>query len=131
MKRDFELIRKLLLFFEQKEETRPVGVLPIEGYSDNQIMYHCMLLYDAGLLRCEPIKSRTSDRVVKVVPFELTWDGHEFLDRIRSDDVWNNINKLAKSKGISLSYSLINQLADKIIAGLLLAPKSGKERGKA
>jgi len=114
MRRDFELIRKLLLFFEEKEGQKPVKVLSIEGYDELTIKYHLVLLHDAGLLRCEPIRSSTSDRVIYVIPFELTWDGHEFLEKIRNETTWRKIMDTIKVKGGAIAFSVINQLATKI-----------------
>ncbi len=111
MKRDFELVRKLLLFFEERETPERIDVPPIEGYEEFTIKTHLVLLHDAGLLRCEPVTSSTSDRVIYVIPFELTWEGHEFLGKIRDDKVWNKIKTVISSKGGSLVFSVINRLA--------------------
>lgn len=113
MKRDMELIRKLLLFFDEKETPEQVQVPPIDGYNDLTIKYHLVLMYDAGLLRCEPVTSTTSDRVIYVLPFELTWDGHEFLDTIRNDSVWQRVRETISAKGGSLAFSIISKLASK------------------
>jgi hypothetical protein len=70
-----------------------------------------VLLHDAGLLRCEPVRSRTSDRVIYVLPFHLTWEGHEFLANVKNDGVWKKIRSVAASKGGSLAFNVVNQLA--------------------
>lgn len=112
MKRDFELIRKLLIFFEDKQSPKHCEVPEIEGYDDKStIKGHLVLLYEAGLLRCEPVKSSTSDRVIYVIPFDLTWEGHEFLDKVRDDTVWRKITGMVSSKSGSVAFSVINQLA--------------------
>ena len=111
MKRNFELIRKLLMFFEEKESAKHVEVPPIGGYDERTIKYHLVLLHEAGLLHCEPIRSTTSDRVIYVIPFDLTWDGHEFLDKVRNGNVWIRIRDAITSKGGSLAFSVVNHLA--------------------
>ncbi len=80
MKRDPDLVRQLLIFFDAKSSPDLVKIPSIEGYDVLTIKYHGVLLYDAGFLRCEPVTSSTSTRVIEVWPFELTWAGHEFLD---------------------------------------------------
>ena len=115
MKRDMELIRKLLFYFEQKPDSGHVVVPPIEGYEEVVIKYHCRLLYEAGLLNCEPVKSSTSDRVISVVSFDLTWAGHEFLDKIRSESTWNRIKAQAREKSLALSFNIVNELAQRIV----------------
>jgi len=111
MKRDLDLIRQLLIFFEEKESPQHIEVPPIEGYDELAIKYHLVLLYDAGLLRCEPVRSSTSDRVIYVLPFALTWEGHEFLDKVKNESVWKKIRTVVASKGGSLAFSVVNQLA--------------------
>ena len=119
MKRDFDLIRKLLLQFEDKEDSGVVEKPEVEGYSYEAVAYHCRLLNDAGFLRCEPIKSSTSDRVIRVLPFELTWEGHEFLDKIKSDSSWLKIKSYAKEKGLALSFSVVTEIAKRLATQLL------------
>ncbi len=113
MKRDIELVRSLLLFFRDKSGPEMVEVPPIEGYEEDEIKYHCILLYDAGFLRCEPVTSSTSDRVIYVLPFELTWDGHEFADKLVNETVWKKIKETVSSKGGVLALNVIKQLATK------------------
>ena len=70
-----------------------------------------MLLHDAGLLRCEPIKSSTSDRVIYVIPFDLTWEGHEFLDKVKDEKVWRKISDVIASESGAVAFSVVNQIA--------------------
>jgi hypothetical protein len=114
MTRDFELIHKLLVFFDEKPDVNCVEVPDVgSDYSEIQIKYHLVLLYEAGFLNCEPVRSSTSDRVIYVLPFNLSWDGYEFLAKIRSDGVWPKIQSAIASKGGTLAFSVINQLATK------------------
>ena len=76
-------------------------------------------MHEAGLVRCEPIKSKTSDRVLYVIPFDLTWDGHEFLDKVRNESVWRKIRDVITSKGGSLAFSVVNQVATRFAMDLV------------
>jgi hypothetical protein len=114
MTRDFDLIRDLLMFFDKKEDAGPTETAQINiGYTELLIKYHLLLLYQAGLLDCEPMKSSTSDRVISVIPFNLTWQGHEFLAKIRSDTVWQKIKTKIISAGGSHAFTVIERLATK------------------
>jgi hypothetical protein len=119
MKRDFELIRKLLIFFEEKQSAGHVQLPPIDGYDERTVKYHLVLLYEGGLLSCEAVRSTTSDRVIYVIPFDLTWDGHEFLDKVRSESVWRRIRDVITSKGGSLAFSVVNELATRFALELV------------
>lgn len=115
MKRDFDLVRKLLLFFDASDG-EPVEVPPIGGYDTQAIKYHLVLLYDAGFLRCEPVNSRSGERLVYVLPFELTWAGHELLDTIRAPFVWDEVLATLQRVGLaSASIEIVKQLAERAI----------------
>lgn len=114
MKRDLDLIRKLLVFFDEKPGPEMVEVPPIEGYDEAAIKYHLMLLHDAGYLRCEPVTSSMSDRVIYVLPFDLTWEGHEFLAKAQNEYVWDEVMRDIKDRGFkSASVDLLKRLLDK------------------
>lgn len=116
MKRDLELVRKLLLFFDEKPGSEHVELPPISGYEELSIKYHLVLLHDAGYLRCETVKSSTSDRVIYVLPFDLTWSGHEFLDKIREQFIWDEVMATIKEHGFfSASVDFVKKLADSAI----------------
>ena len=122
MKRDFDLVRKLLLFFEDKPNDEAVQVPPIEGYPELEIKYHLVLLHEAGLLRCETVTSQsTPDRVIYVIPFGLTWQGHEFLDASRDETLWKKVTTEIKEQGLAVTFAVLQALlvaAAKKAAGL-------------
>lgn len=110
MKRDPDLVRQLLIFFDAKSSPDLVKIPSIEGYDVLTIKYHGVLLYDAGFLRCEPVTSSTSTRVIEVWPFELTWAGHEFLDTAPDNARWRSVVSVAKEKGGAIPFTVIGQL---------------------
>ncbi len=114
MKRNFDLIRKLLFFFEDRDQCDFIETPTVDGFLPEVVSYHLRLLHDAGFLRCEPIKSSTSDRVIRVLPFELTWEGHEFLDKVRSEGTWSKIKAYSKDKGLALSFAIVSELAKRL-----------------
>ena len=115
-----DLVRKLLLFFDQRTETAPVQVPPIDGdYDPVFIQYHLNLLYEAGWITAEPARSGTSDRVIYVLPFELTWQGHDFLDAIRNDTVWQRTKTVIAKTGGAVPVELVRQVADRVIQAVL------------
>ena len=111
MKRDMDLIRKLLLYFEGKDSPECVEVPSVEDYDSTTIKTHLVLMYDAGLLRCEPIKSSTSDRVIRVIPFELTWAGHDFLQTMRDENLWKKAKEHVLKPGASWSFEILKEWA--------------------
>ncbi len=104
MKRDMELIRKILLAIE-KAERYPEVIAKIPGYEERVVGHHQYLLLDAGLVYGEPLEP--ADDVPMAFPFCLTWKGHEFLDAARNETIWNAAMQKAKSAGASLSFAVL------------------------
>ena len=49
----------------------------------------------------------------------LTWQGHEFLDALRSDTVWRRVRTELKDRALSLPLSVIQQFATQIGASMV------------
>ncbi len=111
MKRDIDLIRKLLIYLEEKTDDKIIMKLELNGYSESEVMYHFILMDQADLIRCErEISSSTSDRVIRVYPFSLTWQGHELLEASRNETTWNKAKSIIISKSGSLSIDVLKAL---------------------
>jgi hypothetical protein len=63
MKRDLDLVRKLLLYYEEKEDYRMDSSPSVEGYDELQVLYHLLLMDEAGLIRCEREVSKSTPSV--------------------------------------------------------------------
>ncbi len=107
MHRDPDLIRKLLFHFEAKPDYKAEKCPPIDAYGEQEIMYHMLLLAQAGLLDHEPSRSTTSDRIISVLGFGLTWQGHEFLAAARDDSLWER----AKQNVLGAAGGMVFDLA--------------------
>ena len=96
MKRDMDLIRKILFEIES-EPTRSSGLsIQIPSYSDDEVMYHLVLLQEAGLIDAVTINDRSR---AQVYPTRLTWEGHEFLDAARDNTNWNKAKEVMANTG--------------------------------
>lgn len=121
MQRDWELVRKILAALETLGSTSAhLDSRSIEGYDSDLISYHFYILKQAGLI--EATCTKVMDVGLSCVATSITWEGHEFLDKVRSDTTWNKIKTAAKSKGVDLSFEVIKQVAVIVIKGLLGAP---------
>lgn len=114
MKRDMELIRKILLFLEDRQDFKAVLELPIEGYDQGVVRYHILLLAQAGLVDFEPEKTKTG-RIIRAHVLGLNWAGHEFLDAVRSEKVWRKLLKYTKEKGGALPFELLKALGIELL----------------
>lgn len=112
MNRDMDLVRKLLIWFDAKKDTRGVrsDAICIEGHDQLTVRFHILLLAQRGLVDHEPMKSSTSDRIIDALVFNLTWEGFELLDAIRDDAVWAKVKKQASKVGV-WSVELLKDIA--------------------
>ena len=55
----------------------------------------------------------------------LTWKGHEFLDTIRSDTIWQKTKKVFAKEGISMSFDLVESVASEVAASVLKSSIGG------
>ena len=110
MKRDYQLARKILLLLEQKSTPEAIECPSIEGYDDLTIKYHLLLLAQAKLIDYEPELTSTG-RIIRVFAFNPSWQGHDFLDSVRDDKIWNMVKAQASQKGTSLPFEVLKSLA--------------------
>jgi len=111
MKRNLDLVRKILIYLEKKQDEKMMKSLELEGYESKEIMYHLILMDQAGLLRCErEVSSSTPDRAICVYPFSLSWQGHEFLEASRNESTWNKAKRIVIDKTGGLSVDVLKAL---------------------
>lgn len=48
----------------------------------------------------------------------LTWEGYEYLDKIRDDSIWKKVKDVAKDKGLPLAIDTVKQIASVIISSM-------------
>ena len=103
MKRDFELIRKLLLEIEGEK-------VDLSSYTEDQILYHKALLLEAGLAEGKPhYPNKPTEIPDKVIIRKLTWEGHNFIDAIRDDDRWKKSKEWIREAGKILTLETIKE----------------------
>ena len=114
MKRDMELIRKMILLIED----HPSGWAPdieIVGYTAQQIGYHSFLIINAGLADGENFTT-TGDSAPHFRISNLTSAGHDFADSMRNQYVWDEVMGDIKEKGLpSVTLDVAKKLLDKAI----------------
>lgn len=114
MKRDMELVIKILKKIEEKNSPEPFYVrMSDEGYDDELVMYHLEIMKEAGLI--EAVEFSTLDGYDIMVK-RLTWEGHEFLDAARNDSVLSKAKEIAKQKGAELSSLPLMVVKDLLLA---------------
>ena len=118
MKRDMDLIRKILFYIEDNYQAggSPIDICvgSIDGYSSGEIYEHCQLAYQAGLIQ-KPIEASTMTGRFCLVS-SLTNNGYDYLDKIREDTIWNNTKKIIKEKGLPMLVETIKSISTTLIS---------------
>ena len=109
MRRDMELIRKMLIAIEDNSAGWAPDPFKIEGYSDDTIAYHAYLLVDAGLAKGTDVTSTMSNAPEYVIQ-TLTWAGHEFCQAAREDTRWKKAMGMIAEKGGAITFEVLKEL---------------------
>jgi hypothetical protein len=107
MKRDFDLIRKILLYVEENREEGSFMINKLENYDNQTLIFHCKLLADKGFLKGRALKSLTPGND-DFQCYGITYEGYEFLDKIRDITIWGKIKKYVKDNKMELGFHIIN-----------------------
>lgn len=121
MRLNYDCIRDILLTIEEVttfdknfEFYRDSDNLLLSKYQPEEILYHIKQLNLAGLLYGHG-HMQDGDIIID----DLSWEGHDFLNNIRNQDVWNKTKNLAKELGV---YSLksLSLISAKYVTQLVL-----------
>lgn len=123
MKRNWDTIREILIKVE--ECTLPTEMVRLSNFPPEraaEISYHAAILIEAGLVNGQMVQT-LGPTVKDFFAHRLTWEGHEFLDSIRSNTVWEKTKKTFVDKGIEMTFDLVkagaSQIAGAIMKGAL------------
>lgn len=109
MKRDWDIIRLILLDYENDSEE---FAMP-EAVSEEQILYHIQLLIDAGFIADAIVTKGQMGEIKGVTGGRLTMQGHDFLDSIRHDTVWREVRSAILRLGGKVALSIVSDIAQK------------------
>jgi hypothetical protein len=117
MKRDLDLIRKILLAIEQKDSLQPQEIT-IDDYDPDNVAYHILLLDEAGFVKSY-ITEGAAGGIEAALVGRLTWAGHEFLEMARNDTIWEKAKKFLKEKSVSIPFVLLIELLKSLVKDAL------------
>jgi hypothetical protein len=121
MKRDMELIRKLVLAIEGSASGFAPREIKIDGYSDEQIRYHAHLMIQAGLAEGADVTHKGSSGPEAILN-NLTWAGHEFAAAACDETRWRKAMGLVKERAGSVTISVLTQVLTALMKGPLGLP---------
>lgn len=128
MKFEPELVRNILLDIEELHQYPEPFIFSSNSnfnrankYEINTIVYHCKLLSEAGFIDWTP-KFDGSNSLYVAFVHGMTYEGHQFLDSIRSPKVWRETKSVAEKVGV-FSLNFLSQTASQIIANFTTNPE--------
>lgn len=112
MKRDMDYIRELLLKIEESEDFLTKDNCMICNKKMPEVEYHLSLLKDAGYI--DGIFVDADNHLHEAVIKGLTWDGQDYLDTMRDDQVWIKAKKVVKNTLGSTTLDLIKEVCHEL-----------------
>ena len=113
MKRDLELIRKILLIVENLDDDGSFDLI-IPGYPSAEINYNAKLLIDEGYINGKHKQYISGEKFLYLE--SLTWSGHDLLDSIRNESVWRKLKHTIQDSTGSVALETLKALGTKLTA---------------
>lgn len=113
MKRDMELIRKIVLAVEDGPNGYAPDDLCLGSYTPEQIAYHAYLLIDGGLAK-GAITTHMGSSGPSAQVTSLTWEGHDFADKSRDETLWRKAMAIVQEKGGTVTIEILKDLLAKL-----------------
>ena len=123
MKLNLDCCRDILLTIESQTERTDINFYDflqlLPQYSEFEIEYCLEKLYEANYIHliCESFNNSSSELLIICVE-DLTFQGHEFLENIRSKNVWDKTKNICGNIG-SFSLELIKTVASDILIDIV------------
>lgn len=118
-----DCIRDLLLYLEANlsyENNIPIEGLHLNNYSPNDLTYTADKLNEANYIKA--IKSSCTYKDIPIfIVTDITYSGHQFLDTIRDQSIWES-TKAKASKFASISIPILQELATSFLKDKLGLP---------
>lgn len=118
MKRDFELMGRIAEFVESAESDVESKNIEFDGYSKDQIGYHCALMVEAGLFVSSDLTVMHSTCAEFLIT-RLSNSGHDFVEGYRNKKVWNRVMTNVKSVAGGVSLQVVIATLSELAAGSL------------
>jgi hypothetical protein len=120
MKRNFDLIRDILLHIESQNSGFFYKPVILEDYTKEETIYHLVLMIENNLLEGKINSVSGGDPLVIIS--RMTWKGHDFLEASRDTQRWTQAKEVfIKVGGVTFDVAkdVLIQLMTKKISQVL------------
>lgn len=108
MDRDMNAIRDIMIAVKNSNKS----ISSVDGMPDETFKYNAALLIEAGLALGSSSQSTRSNTQVPAhaILSRLTWEGHDFIDSIKDETVWEKVKaRILKPTG-SWTFGILTEL---------------------
>lgn len=121
MTRNWEIIREILLRLESTNTPNAnVNANSFDGLPEQEVAYNMRLLSEAGYIEARIMSSSSGNgKINAALARRLTNAGHDLLDTIRNESVWNKVKEKFTSNGLDMTFDLVVSVGKKIIEAML------------
>ncbi|MEW8355081.1 MAG: DUF2513 domain-containing protein [Candidatus Thiodiazotropha sp.] len=120
MVRDWDFVRKILLEIEKYQvndveidlsvlEVDIIAIIfngKVNPSQNSKIKYHFILLMEEGFIRSNYEPGMNDE--IKI--YGLSWQGHDFAEKLRNDNWWNEVKRRAEEKGVALTTEALSNI---------------------
>lgn len=120
MKLDIDCVRDVLLEFEELPincYTPYIFKKSISQHGEDAVEYALAKLNEAGYIRAD-IRTFQNGQYDYYGIFDITFSGHQFLEKIRDNKVWSKTKMVTGAAG-SRAFDVITQVATTIITEII------------
>lgn len=124
MKLNPNCVRDILISIENIEYNTSLSIEKLHelmpAYSEEVLNYHCLKLLEAEYIQADSflLPRQYLPRISKIIA--LSYNGHQFLENIRSDTIWKHVINIVSKIGIS-SLPAITQISSGVVTALIKA----------
>ena len=93
-----------MLAIEVADDGTPT--IPVYDNDAKTSVRHLELLIDQGYVKGR-VTFGADDHYLLVPPYHLTWEGHDFLDAVRDDSVWNRATQVFRDENMDIASTAI------------------------
>lgn len=112
MKRDMDLVRKILLAIEEQSYDYSQPNPAVDGYTTEQIEYHLLIMIDAKLIVGFEFPVGGGP---KVFSERMTWQGHDFLEASRDEGRWSKAKGIMTKIG-GVTFEIMKQILTQVMS---------------
>ena len=122
MKLNLDCVRDIMLAVEEAPLNQIITLKYLSEktkHNADDVYYSCMKLSETGYLKIKTVifSGHAQPQIADIN--ELTYRGHNSLDSIRSNSVWDKVKETIKARGLASSIEVIGEIAIALAKGKL------------